>query len=582
MYDLVIRNGLVVDGTGTPGRVMDVAVSDGRIAAVGEVGAGREEIDATGKLVTPGFVDIHTHYDAQVTWDPYLTPSSWHGVTTVVMGSCGVGFAPAALDRHHWLIGLMEGVEDIPGAALTEGIQWEWESFPQYLDAIERKPHALDFAAQISHGPLRAYVMGERGAANEPATDADILAMQKIVREALAAGALGFSTSRTMLHKSIDGIPVPGTFASRAELWGIAEAIKQAGHGVYQMAAGEHHAMVGEFGWMKDLADFLQSPVMFSLSQSDQAPEVWKQIAELLTEAGKDGSPLYAQVAGRAIGVNMGWHTTAHPFVGYPSFQPLLKLSKAERIARLLDPAFRAQLLSETAVDLGDFGNFVTKSFHKMYTLPTGIEYEPDPADSVAAQAQRTGKRPEEIVYDHMLTHDGEGMLYFPLFNYSDGNLDLLHTLHQHPRTLLGLSDAGAHCGAICDGGMPTFMLTHWTRDRARGATFTVEAMVKRQTSETAQVYGLLDRGVIAPGYKADLNVIDYDALALLPPSLAYDLPAGGRRLIQKASGYVATLVNGVVISRDGEPTGAMPGSLVRGPQAAPETNGKPASLVQA
>jgi N-acyl-D-aspartate/D-glutamate deacylase len=385
-----------------------------------------------------------------------------------------------------------------------------------------------------------------------------------------------------MLHKSIDGVPVPGTFASRQELWGIADAIKAAGHGVYQMAAGEHHAMIGEFSWMKDLADYLQSPVTFSLSQSDQAPLVWQEIAKLLDEAGKDGTPLFAQVAGRAIGVNMGWHTTAHPFVGFPSFQPLLKVSKEERIAKLQDPAFKAQLLSETAGDLGDFGNFVTKSFHKMYTMPTGIEYEPNPEDSVAAQAAKSGERPESIAYDAMLGNGGEGMLYFPLFNYSDGNLDLLHTLHQHPRTILGLSDAGAHCGAICDGGMPTFMLTHWTRDRARGEKMSLEAMVKRQTSETAQVFGLHDRGIIAVGFKGDLNVIDYDKLALLPPSLAYDLPAGGRRLIQKATGYVATIVNGVVISANDEPTGAMPGALIRGPQAAPDQSGKSAALAQA
>ncbi|MBC7543598.1 MAG: amidohydrolase family protein [Candidatus Sericytochromatia bacterium] len=570
MYDLVIRNGLLVDGTGAPGYLADVAVSGDRIVAVGEVGAGRREIDAAGLLITPGFVDVHTHYDAQVTWDPHMTPSSWHGVTTVVMGNCGVGFAPAAPDRHEWLIGLMEGVEDIPGAALTEGISWSWETFPQYLDAIEATPHAIDFGAQISHGALRAYVMGERGANNEDATAADITAMRDTVAEALRAGALGFSTSRTLLHKSISGVPVPGTFASQDELKGIGAALKAVGHGVFQMAAGEHANMAEEFAWMKDLADEIGQLVTFSLSQSDQAPQVWRQVAKLLEGAAVDGTPLMAQVAGRAIGVMMGWHTTAHPFVGYPSFQAVIGLPKAERIARLQDPAFRAQLLSESSTDLGDFGNFVTRSFHKMYVMPTGCEYEPTASEALSAVAARDGRRPEEIAYEAMLAANGEGMLYFPLFNYSDGNLELLHTLHQLPNTLMGLSDAGAHCGAICDGGMPTFMLTHWTRDRSRGARLPLEYMIKRQTSDTAKAFGMHDRGVVAPGMKADLNLIDYAKLTLMQPELAYDLPAGGRRLIQKAAGYVATIVSGVVIAENGEPTGAFPGKLVRGPQAAP------------
>lgn len=574
MYDLVIRNGLLVDGTGAPGYAADVAIDGDTIVAVGDVGPGRREIDAAGQLVTPGFVDIHTHYDAQVTWDPYLTPSSWHGVTTVVMGSCGVGFALAAPDRHEWLIGLMEGVEDIPGAALTEGIKWNWETFPEFLNAIESAPHAIDFGAQISHGPLRAYVMGERGAANEDATAHDITAMRDIVEEALDAGALGFSTSRTMLHKSIDGNLVPGTFATREELFGIGSALARSGKGVFQLA-GDHLSMAGEFTWMKELADLTRRPVMFTLSQTDQGPTLWQDLVTLLDEAAAEGTPIMAQVAGRAIGVMMGWHTTAHPFVGYPSFQAVIGLPKADRIARLLDPAFRAQLLSEASTDLGDFGNFVTRSFHKMYAMPTGIEYEPKPEDSLAAVATRTNRRPEEIAYDAMLGNDGEGMLYFPLFNYADGNLELLHTLHQHPNTLMGLSDAGAHCGAICDGGMPTFMLTHWTRDRVRGERLPLEYIIKRQTSDTAKAFGMLDRGVVAVGMKADLNVIDYANLTLLPPELAYDLPAGGRRLIQKASGYVATIVSGVVIAENGEPTGELPGKLVRGPQAAPQVPAK-------
>lgn len=573
MYDVVIRNGMVIDGTGAPMRQADVAIQGDRIVAVGAVsGAGQREIDAAGLLVTPGFVDVHSHYDGQVSWDPYLTPSSWHGCTTVVMGSCGVGFAPAAPDRHDWLIGLMEGVEDIPGSALAEGIDWAWESFPEYLDAIGSKPHVIDFGAQIAHGPLRAYVMGERGASNEDATAEDIAEMQRIVSEALEAGALGFSTSRTMLHKTIDGVPVPGTFAGQDELFGIGEALRQTGKGVYQMAM-DHLKVPAELSWAKALADQIGRPVMFNLNQTDHAPDLWKEIVKVLDAAALEGTPLYAQVAGRAIGVLMGWHTTAHPFAGYPSFQSLLALSKAERIAKLQDPAFRAQLLGEAPVDLGDFGNFVTRSFHKMFPQPSGIEYEPTADDSVAAIAARTGRRPEEVAYDAMLANDGEGLLYFPLFNYADGNLDLLHTLHQHPRTIMGLSDAGAHCGAICDGGMPTFMLTHWTRDRVRGAKLPLEYVVARQTSQTARQFGLDDRGVIAPGMKADVNVIDYANLQLLTPELVYDLPAGGRRLIQKAQGYRATICSGVVIVENDRFTGALPGKLVRGAQPVPNAN---------
>ena len=570
MFDLVIRGGRVVDGTGASSFEADVAIEGDRIVEVGSgLGAGRRELDASGKLVTPGFVDMHTHYDAQVSWDPYLTPSTWHGCTTVVMGSCGVGFAPAAPDRHEWLIGLMEGVEDIPGAAMTEGIQWGWESYPEYLSAIEARPHAIDFGAQVPHGAVRAYVMGERGANNEPATPADVEAMARIVREAIRAGALGFSTSRTMIHKSKDGVPVPGTFADRDELFGIGRALQAEGAGVFQMA-GDHHAMLEELSWIRALAREIGRPVMFNLSQFDQAPELWRRVAAELTAAGEAGEPVFAQVAGRAIGIIMGFELTAHPFATYPTFQALLGLSREERAKRLRDPQVRARILADTPLNLGEFETFVTTTFDKMFAMKGGVNYEPTAEDSVASIARREGRTPQEVAYDLMLEDVGAGTLYFPLFNYSHGDLEVVRELHQHPRTLLGLSDAGAHCGAICDGGMPTFMLTHWARDRSRGERFGLEFMVHRQTQQTARAFGLLDRGVLKPGYRADVNVIDYEKLGFGRPEVVYDLPAGGRRLAQRGKGYVATICRGQPIVEHDEFTGALPGQLLRGTQAAP------------
>ncbi len=582
MIDLVIRGGTVVDGTGSAARTADVAVDGGLIVEVGRVSTrARREIDASGLLVTPGFVDMHTHYDAQVTWDPFLSPSSEHGCTTVVMGNCGVGFAPAAPEKRDWLIALMEGVEDIPGAAMHEGIEWAWESFPQYLDAIEGKPHLIDFGTQVPHGALRAYVMGERGAANEEATAEDIAIMARLVGEGIEAGALGFSTSRTMLHKSIYGEPVPGTFASPAEIFGIGRELGRLGKGVYQLAIG--HLQVPEsFGWMKTLADEIQRPVLFNISQTDEAPELWRDLVRMLDEAERDGTPIYGQAAGRAIGIVMNWELTAHPFVAFPSWLQTMGKTRQERRAMLRDPAFRARLLSESPMNFedlkfflpqnfdGEFATFVTRSFDKMYPLNDRVDYEPTADQSVAALALATGRSPLEIAYDAMAENDGEGMLYFPLFNYADKNLDMLRILHAHPRTRMGLSDGGAPCGAICDGGMPTFMLTHWTRDRSRGERLGLEHVIMRQTSATARTYGLMDRGVLAPGFKADLNIIDYDRLRFLRPEVVYDLPAGGRRLLQHAEGYVATICGGQPIYEHGQPTGATPGRLIRGAQRAP------------
>jgi N-acyl-D-amino-acid deacylase len=565
--DLVVRGGLVVDGTGAEGRVADVAIEGGRIVEVGSnLGKGRREIDARGALVTPGFVDVHTHYDAQASWDPYLTPSTWHGCTTVVMGNCGVGFAPAARDRHEWLIELMEGVEDIPGSAMVEGIHWEWESFPEYMSALEAKPHAIDFGLQMPHGALRAYVMGERGARNEPATADDIAEMSRLVEEALQSGALGFSTSRTSLHKSKSGELVPGTNAERDELFGIGRALARQGRGVFQLAL-EHGDVLQEIMWMRELARETKRPVSFNLSQVDQAPQLWRKVVGELDRAHEEKIPLYAQVAGRSIGIVMCWEGTAHPFATYPSMLGMRDFAPDARLAMLRTPGFMEKLIAETPIDLGPFAKMVTTTFAKMFPLKSGVDYEPEAAASIAQIAEREGRHPLAIAFEALIANDGRGMIYFPLFNYAEGSLSILHELHQHPQTRLGLSDAGAHCGAICDGGMPTFMLAFWTRDRTRGPKLSIPAIVHRQTRQTALLYGLEDRGVIAPGFKADLNVIDYERLGFDAPEMAYDLPAQGRRLVQRARGYLATVCSGEVIVERDAFTGTLPGKLIRGAQ---------------
>jgi N-acyl-D-aspartate/D-glutamate deacylase len=570
VYDLVIRGGHIVDGTGQPAFVGDVAVKGGKIAAIGTFeGEGAEEIDATGLLVTPGWVDMHTHYDGQVTWDPYLTPSGWHGVTTVVMGNCGVGFAPVRPKDREWLIETMEGVEDIPGTALTEGIKWEWETFPEYLDALEGMPHAIDLGTQVAHSALRGYVMGHRGAENDDASPEEIVEMKKIVVEALEAGALGFSTSRTSLHKTSAGNLMAGTYASREELFGIGEAIRDVGHGVFELA-DEHQNVPEDTTWLTDLAELTGQPVVFNLSQIDQAPQVWKRGLEAVEKAQAKGVPLYCQVAGRAIGVMQCWQGTVNPFLLTNAHAEISHLPWEERLEALRDPERKARLLAEEPFFVGEFEAFVTRSFDKMFLFGEHNDYEPSPDNSIAAIAERRGVTPMEVAYETLMANDGTGMIYFPLFNYAEGSLEPLRQLHTHPGTRMGLSDGGAHCGAVCDSGMPTFMVTHWTRDRSRGERIPLEHIVKRQTSQTAEFYGLHDRGVLAPGYLADVNIIDYDALRLEAPKMVFDLPAQGRRLVQRARGYRWTIKSGEIIMRDDAPTGAMPGKLVRGPQPAP------------
>ena len=566
-HDLVIRNAFLVDGSGAPGRHADIAVDGAIITAVepaGSLGPGTRTVEAEGRLVTPGFVDVHTHYDAQITWDPYVTPSSWHGVTTVMMGNCGVGFAPARPDRHDWLIQLMEGVEDIPGSALTEGIQWGWETFPEYLDQVAQVPRILDVGAQIAHGAVRAYVMGERASTDDPATDADIDAMAAMVEDALRAGAFGFSTSRTPLHRAKDGELVPGTHADERELLGIGEAMARAGHGVFQFAP-EHVKAPAEVSWMRKLAAITGRPVSVNLNQPDQAPDLWRDVLALIDQAHNDGLPLYAQVAGRSIGILYCLHGSVHPLMFHPAYQEIMHLPHADQVRALAEPERRRRIIDEVPDDGGFMQKAILDKLDGMWVTADGnIDYEPSRDDSIGAVSRRTGVPAMQIILDQLTSLDGNGMIYAPFFNYSYGDLDFTYTAQQHPYTRLGLSDAGAHCGAICDGGMPTFMLTHWTRDRTRGPKLPLEYVVHRQTAQTAALYGIADRGVVAPGMRADLNLIDYDRLAFGPARMAFDLPAGARRLVQKADGYVATWCAGVQTVADDEFTGALPGTLLR------------------
>ena len=569
----VIRNARLVDGSGAPETTADVVFEDGIIREV--LGAGKAPtahahriIEADGLLLTPGWVDVHTHYDAQATWDPWLTPSSWHGATTVVMGNCGVGFAPAHEDRHEWLIELMEGVEDIPGAAMTEGLTWGWRSFPEYLDTLASQERVIDIGAQIAHGALRAFVMGERGAANESATDADVAEMAKQVDEAMAAGALGFSTSRTPIHKSKSGELVPGTNADENELFGIAEALNKHGRGVFQFAPEHKILPTDEWPWMRELS--ARNPhvtVSVNLNQDDAAPEVWRTVLKELDRAQADGLNIIAQVAGRSIGVLMCLEGSFHPLAFHPAWQEIAHLSHADRVKALRDETLRNKFVNEIPRDGGFFEGVVLSRLWKMFPVTdANIDYEPNPkTDSIDALAQTRRIAPMEMVYDQLLSNDGRGMIYMPFFNYSYGDLSMTHELMQHEHTRNGLSDAGAHCGAICDGGMPTFLMTHWVRDRQRGPRLQLEKMVQRQTRKTAELYGLTDRGLIAPGLRADLNLIDFDALSFDMPEMVYDFPANGRRLVQHAKGYAGTFVNGVQTVERDEFTGALPGKLLRG-----------------
>jgi N-acyl-D-aspartate/D-glutamate deacylase len=578
MHDLVIRGGTIHDGTGAEPFVGDVAIDGERIVAVGEVPAqGREEIDATGHLVTPGFVDIHTHFDGQVTWDPFLTPSTFHGVTTVVMGNCGVGFAPCAPDRHGWLIQLMEGVEDIPGTALAEGIQWNWESFPEYMDAVEASPLAIDVGLQLPHGALRGYVMGDRAARLEPANEQDIRRMQTLVKEAIEAGALGFSTSRTEKHRDRAGNHTPSFKAEQDELWGIARALGDTGRGVIQLIA-DFWEFEPEFELIRGMAEVSGRPLSLTIEQDDRHPEIWGNVLDNISKAQDDGVNMRGQVPPRPTGVLQGLTASLNPFVLHEAWKPLRAAPLEEKLAALRDPEFVARLLAES--DAREWNtqdnliHFLVRSFHKMFPLGEVPDYEPDEADSVAAVAAREGRRPEEVVVDLLLAKDGHNLFYFPIMNYTHGSLEDVRSMMTHPHTLFGLSDAGAHCGALCDASFPTTTLVHWGRDRVRGEGLPLPWLIHGLTQKTARQVGMLDRGVLAPGYVADVNVIDFDALKLRAPEIVHDLPADGRRLIQRADGYRVTVKSGAVAFRDGEAVETAParlrGRLVRGAQVAP------------
>jgi N-acyl-D-amino-acid deacylase len=575
MHDLIVRSGTVVDGTGAPPSPTDVAVADGKIVAVGNLAGeqARREIDADGLLVTPGWVDVHTHYDGQATWDDLLAPTSWHGVTTLVMGNCGVGFAPARPERHEWLIGLMEGVEDIPGTALSEGIQWEWETFPEYLDSLERRHWTVDVGTQVPHGAVRAYVMDERGARNEPATAEDIDQMRRIVGRAIAAGALGFSTSRTLAHRAIDGEPVPGTFAAEDELFGIGSALGELGRGVFELApAGSAGEDVDdpkkEIAWMRRLSAAIGRPVTFAMLQVDPFPNLWADLLEEAQRATAEGADIWPQVAGRPTGLLSGHHTSYCLLDPIPDYQALKarQLPAAELVAALDDPDLRRRIIEWEPPDPTTAAT-MQKAYEHTFLLGSPPDYEPAPDKSLSALAATSGVRPLEIAYDAMAADRAQGLLYVPILNYSDGDLEPVRQMLLHPRAALGLADGGAHVGIICDASMPTFMLTHWARDRRRGPTLPLEWLVRKQTMDTARLFGLTDRGTIEPGMVGDLNLIDFDRLALASPRVSADLPAGGRRLLQSATGYRATIKSGIVTFEDGEDTGARPGVLIRGGQ---------------
>lgn len=566
MFDLVIRNGTVIDGSGTPRKQADVAVQDGRIAAVGpRLGPARREIDAAGQIVAPGFVDIHTHYDGQATWDPFVTPSSWHGVTTTVFGNCGVGFAPVRPGKSPYLINLMEGVEDIPGTVLSEGVKFNWESFGDYLDALGSMTRAVDVAAQLPHGALRFYVMGDRGANHAEVPDqGERETMTRLVAEALDAGAMGVTTSRTTKHKARDGSFTPSLSAREAELFALAEGMKRAGKGVLQVNSDFGP---GEFEALDAAARLAGRPLSVLLVQVDAKPHLWRETLDQVNEVRRSGRAANAQVGSRPIGVIMGFETTVHPFAAHPVWREIRDLPPSERFARLSSDAdLRRRLTAPRAA--GDAPAYMGESFHKMFPIGERPDYEPDASRSVAAIAERSGRTPQEVALEALMADGGKGLLMLPFENYAYGSLDVVHEMITDPGSVLGVADGGAHVGVICDASSPTSLLTLWGRDRTRGPKLGLEFLIAKQTRGTAEAYGLLDRGLLAPGHKADINIIDFEALSLKRPEVVYDLPAGGRRLIQRAVGYRHTFVAGVETVTNDELTGERPGRLVRGAQA--------------
>jgi len=574
MHDIVIRGGTVIDGTGTPAFAGDVAIDGQTIAAVGgKLGPARRELDARGLLVTPGWVDVHTHYDGQATWDPLLAPSCWHGVTTVMFGNCGVGFAPVRPEHRGALMDLMEGVEEIPGIVLAEGLRWDWESFPEFLDALERTPRAIDIAAQIAHLPLRVYAMGDRAMRLENARADDIDLMRRLTAEALRAGAFGFTTSRTDSHKTTAGDRVASRFAQEEELVGIGRSLGEVGAGAFGMNS-DFDDEAAEFAWMRRLAKETGRPVWFLCTDRYGDPERWKRLIAAVHAARAEGAQLTAQIAGRPIGVMLGIGTALNPFSIRPSYRQLAGLTAEQQLERLRDPEMRRQILSEAPSEaevrkMPQFRQLITTRWDRIFVMGDPPDYEPGPEASIATIAARQqGRTPDEVAYDY-LTEAPHRFLFFPVTNYTTGDHGPIHDMLKDDATLLGLSDGGAHCGSIVDSGVPTYMLQHWGRDRSRGPRLPLEHLVKRQTSETADFFGFSDRGRLVPGLRADVNLIDFDRLRLHPPEIVGDLPAGGRRLVQRVDGYVATLVAGVPVFEQGHHTGALPGRLVRATQYA-------------
>jgi N-acyl-D-aspartate/D-glutamate deacylase len=565
---LIIRNGTIVDGTGVKPFVGDIKIVDGLIKEVGQVtGSADQEIDAKGLLVTPGFVDIHTHYDGQVTWSNKVGSSSQLGVTTVVMGNCGVGFAPCKPEDREITMKLMEGVEDIPGVVLQEGLPWNWNTFPEYLDALEAREFDIDVATQIGHAPLRINVMGDRGAAREPSTEADRAQMTALAVEAIKAGALGFTTSRTILHRSSDGSPTPSLGAAEGELTAIAKGLGKAGLGVLQLVT-DFDDVDEEFAMLRRIVETSGRPLSLTLLQHEHLPDRWRRVMEHMHAATDAGLKMKAQVGARPVALILSFALSLCPFTQLPSFEALRHLSQEERLKKLRDPEVRANILSEEHSEA--MYKRRVANFDNLYPLGDPPNYEPKPEDSIAARAQRAGVDPTAFAYDYLLENDGTAMLYRPLYNYADRDHEVLREMLMDRDTVPGLSDGGAHYGYICDASFPTYLLTHWARDRSRGERIPLELLVKWQTQDTAATVGLNDRGILRPGFKADINIIDFEGLKLHAPTIVYDLPAGGRRLGQAAEGFRATIVSGVVTYQDGAATGKLPGKLIRGAQKTP------------
>lgn len=572
-FDILIRNGTVVDGLGGDLYQADIGILDGRIAEIGKIeGSADEEIDAAGKLVTPGFVDIHTHYDAQATWSDRLTPSSSHGVTTAVMGNCGVGFAPCRPEDHDNLIRLMEGVEDIPGVVMTEGIPWKWESFPEFLDFLGQRNYDIDIGAYIPHAPLRVYTMGQRGLNREPATAADLAQMSSIVSEAIEAGALGFSTSRSLNHRSSDQNLMPGISASESELMAIANGIKRAGTGLLQFIA-EFSEPETDFAMLRRVTEKSGVPMTFSLSQRPNTPELWRTILRLTEQANKDGTNIQPQVYCRPIGLLLGQKLQYNFFFFSPSYVAIKDLPADERLAAMRNPETRRKIIAEFPADVPD--SVINRSLvdlANIYLMTDSFDYAPKDQDSLAAIAAQRGVPLAELAYDLLIENNGKNVFYAPALNYAEKNLDAVEEMLKHPNTLFGLGDGGAHVGIICDASGQTFMLQHWVGDGGQGS-ISIGQIIKSLTLDNARAMNLLDRGVLAKNYRADINIIDRNHLKLYRPEIQYDLPLGGGRLTQRADGYTATIVAGKVTYRDGEPTGCLPGKLVRGAQPMPRAD---------